>query len=126
MTVWCDHALIINPYRMTVCRSEKAYKRALKDAGVKKSDRRDWVNEGAHATVHIIPKTKRHDHLAIVCIDCSCGPTATQVIALLAHEAAHIWQRIRDHINEKSPSAEFEAYAIQNILGQLIEAYDQC
>ena len=45
------------------------------------------------------------------------------VYALLAHEATHIWQKIRENLGEESPSPEFEAYSIQNISQNLFDSY---
>lgn len=45
------------------------------------------------------------------------------VIAVLAHEAVHVWQELRRTINEKEPSPEFEAYVIEGITRQLTKGY---
>ena len=45
------------------------------------------------------------------------------VVGLIAHESAHVWQHIRRDIGENNPSPEFEAYAMQNIIMSLCEAY---
>lgn len=42
---------------------------------------------------------------------------------MLTHEAVHIWQEIKLQLGEKEPSYEFEAYSIQNISQNLMEAY---
>lgn len=47
------------------------------------------------------------------------------LLALLVHEAAHVWQAVRRDIGETEPSAEFEAYALQNITLQLCAAYSK-
>lgn len=48
-----------------------------------------------------------------------------ETVELLAHEAAHVWRDIRKSMGEKKPSSELEAYAIQNILSDLMTAYEQ-
>lgn len=45
------------------------------------------------------------------------------IIGLLVHEAMHVWRHIREDIGEDSPSAEFEAYALQHISMELMEAF---
>lgn len=45
------------------------------------------------------------------------------IIGLIVHEATHVWQRICEDCGETEPSAEAEAYAMQNITLELIEAY---
>lgn len=47
------------------------------------------------------------------------------IASLITHEAAHVWQAVRENIGEDSPSHEFEAYAMQAISGQLIDAYEK-
>lgn len=44
----------------------------------------------------------------------------SQIVSVLAHEAAHIYQEMRSDMGEKMPSAEFEAYTLQHILAELI------
>ena len=51
--------------------------------------------------------------------------SAVQVVGLLAHEATHVWQHVRDWMGEKSPSVEFEAYTVQAILQELLWAYNE-
>ena len=41
----------------------------------------------------------------------------------LAHESVHVWQFIKEHIGEDKAGHEQEAYAIENILVQLLAAY---
>lgn len=53
------------------------------------------------------------------------GRSANQVIGLLAHEAMHVWRALREDIGEKTPSSEFEAYTLQNIIMGLISAYQE-
>ncbi|MFZ5669116.1 MAG: hypothetical protein ACOY4K_06455 [Pseudomonadota bacterium] len=48
--------------------------------------------------------------------------TRGELIGLIVHEATHVWQFVRHHMNEASPSKEFEAYAMQAIAQSLIEA----
>lgn len=51
-----------------------------------------------------------------------CG--AIEIAGLLVHEAVHVWQAYaRDVINERDPSSEQEAYAIQGISQELLAEY---
>lgn len=45
------------------------------------------------------------------------------ITSILAHEATHVFQHLCDKIGEYKPSDEFEAYFIQNIYGDLADAY---
>jgi hypothetical protein len=46
-----------------------------------------------------------------------------QVLALLTHEAVHIWQFYCESIGERYPGKEQEAYAVQTISQNLWDAY---
>ncbi len=59
---------------------------------------------------------------AIVCVRPRGKRSRAQYAALIAHEAVHIWQRIRLELGEDSPSSEFEAYSVQSICQRLFEA----
>lgn len=58
-----------------------------------------------------------------VCEKAAKGRGHVEIAGILAHEGAHVWQLIRDHIGEKTPSSEFEAYAMQFIVMELLKAY---
>lgn len=51
------------------------------------------------------------------------GGRMLDVSALLVHESVHVFQKIKEYIEEEAPSAEFEAYAIQFIYGVLLAGY---
>lgn len=115
--------LLDGPY-LTLCQSQRAFHR---EARVLDPDceRIDFINPGASATTHFFTTAKGFPGLvAIVCIDVHDGKrTPAQVIALLAHEATHVWQRFCRKIGEDCPGTEIEAYAIQSITQELVDAY---
>lgn len=76
----------------------------------------------ANATTHYL-FSKHGDASIIVTLSDYKDRDPIQVAGLLTHEAVHIWQTIKEQINEKYPSREFEAYAIQQITQQLLWAY---
>lgn len=53
-------------------------------------------------------------------VDKEPGPV---VCGLLAHEATHVLQEFMGNIGEPNPSPEFEAYMMQVVAQDLIEAY---
>ena len=53
------------------------------------------------------------------------GKCSNGIVGLIVHEAVHVWQFVRENIGESNPSSEFEAYAIQAISQELIEAYSE-
>ena len=64
------------------------------------------------------------DSLAIVQIK-ECERSLIEVHGLLLHEAVHIWQRIKQRMNERDPSTEFEAYSIQAIAQDLFAMFEE-
>lgn len=46
-----------------------------------------------------------------------------EVLGLLAHECVHIKQQVMDDIGEHSPSDEFEAYFVQDLVTTLTKDY---
>lgn len=118
---YLDRTLIQMPIHFALCRDEKAFNKEMKRLKVPKEERPPFLVEGSHATVHHF-ENQDDGRISIVCLGTTKGRTREQVYGLLVHEAVHIWQEVRKLINEKSPSSEFEAYAIQNIAQALMEA----
>lgn len=48
-----------------------------------------------------------------LCLGAIEGAELPELVAIVAHEATHIWQCIRDHIVEKAPGREQEALAVE-------------
>lgn len=81
-----------------------------------------WVANGADATTHVL-ENQEHGLAAVVCLGDVGQRSPVDVAALLVHEAVHVWQAFCEHIGEKSPSNEFEAYSIQALSCELMAAY---
>ncbi len=125
---YCDTSLFISPIYYGLCTSEKAFSKELKRLKIPKSQRGDFItNEWSDATVHHFEKDGKE--ILIVCIDKKnnkeLNRDAIEIVGLLVHESVHIWQKIKEHIGERHPSAEFEAYSIQKISQELIDAYGE-
>lgn len=119
---WLDRVLVVSPYHIGLCTDAGAFERELKRMKIPKADRPGFIANGAGATVHFFEAS---DGMlsAVVCITRPKGVTRHALNGLLVHEAMHIWRRIRQWLGESKPSAEFEAYAIQHISQQLMEAF---
>jgi hypothetical protein len=79
-----------------------------------------FVREGATAATHYVWKDELL--IIIVALKVPRKTTRAQIYGLLIHEAVHVWQKILDHINEKTaPGREIEAYHIQTIAQAMIE-----
>ena len=117
---WCDRTLVLCPVFYAVCTSEKQFSREMKRLNVKEPPP-FLKSTHAHATGHHFEFEDRKT--SIVCMGSTKGRKLVEIVGLLAHEATHLWQAIRDHIGEHSPSIEFEAYSVQCITQQLIESW---
>lgn len=118
---WLSNTLIRNPLEVGLCKSEREYKRELKKLKLTSTD--TWLSLGAIATVHSFRNTVTNRRVALVCIDGSKKYNPRDLHETMTHEAVHLWQEIRQAIHEHEPSSEFEAYAIENLTKQLIDAY---
>jgi hypothetical protein len=114
--IWCDRGWI--PYHYGFCPDEAAWKRETKRLGAPLGD-----YPVADAMCTHLTDRKTEDNLTIVTVGHVKRP-ARIVITLLVHEAMHVWRQIREEIGEQTPSSEFEAYTMQNITLNLIEAYE--
>ena len=63
------------------------------------------------------------DNEIIVYVNKKCGASDSEVMALIVHEAVHVWQKIAELMGESEPSKEFEAYSIQTIFLGLLSLY---
>lgn len=122
---WLDRALMVSPYYYGLCCTEKQFHRELRRM---KIDRANWPpflnTPQANATLHTWNNAEGK-LMAIICIGDGHKHSIPQVHAMLVHEAVHLWQFIRQHIGEKAPSDEFEAYSVQTISQRLMEAYEE-
>jgi len=117
---WIDRTRIESQFCIGLCQTEKQYKHELKR--LKVSVTNDcWIAEDKDANVSEF--TCGGISVFIVSIRVQPKTTHLEIIGLLVHEAVHVWQRIKQSIGEDDPSDEFEAYAIQRIAQNLIDAY---
>lgn len=123
MSKWIDRALIISPVYYTLCTDEKDFYKQMKYIRMPIKEQPEFMVEGSGATTHSF-NCDDGRHVAIVCIGTD-NKNFGEVCSLLAHEAVHIFQFIRELMGEKNPSVEFEAYSIQMITQQLIIEYER-
>lgn len=117
---WLDRSLVIGPY-FTLCTSNQQFQRELKNLGVEEG--LQFLGKGAAATTYELEARDGYT-CCIVCIE-PRKRSAASLAGIMAHEAAHIWQRHEEDIGEQEASAEFEAYAIQNLTERLFEEYER-
>lgn len=119
---WLDRNLIRSPYHPTLCTTPAGFAHVLKYLKVPQDQTPAFVTGGRNATVHYFESPQRN-LCAVACISPTAEAEPIQIAALLVHEAVHIWQAVREDLNERSPSSEFEAYAIQAISQELMYEY---
>ena len=115
---WLGRSTVYAPH-LTLCLTEKDYIKACKY--LKDDYPRPWVSKDARATTHVYLKEGRVT--CIVTLDESKCEEQIDIICVLVHEAVHVWQELCESIGEDKPSAEFEAYSIQQISYRLINDY---
>ena len=120
--VWCRRDLIRSAY-YGLCIDERSFMLELKRLKVPRKEWPEFVSEGANATCHFFENAR--SRTAIVCLRGHKGRSATEIYGLLIHEAVHIWQDECRAMREKNPGSEIEAYAIQSVSQNLIEAYQR-
>jgi hypothetical protein len=116
--VWLDRGW--QPVAVGLCPSEKAWDREI----ARLNGTQPWpdnANHGGHTLLGVNDVTGQATIL--VAIGQGAERDAMEVILTLVHEAVHVWQFICNHIGEKAPGIEMEAYAIEEITRGLIEAY---
>lgn len=103
------------PYTYCFCPSARAWARL---ATISKRELGPYPDNAAMTT--LFKDYKRNQPVAVVTVGVR---KPIETVGLLAHEAMHVWRDMRETIGEKDPSSEFEAYAVHNILDQLMSAY---
>lgn len=117
---WLDRTLIAGPH-FCLCLNEEDYRQALKDI-----DNEDWDHEWVKSGGALAHWFKTESSLTvIITIDISKKRPIEEIHAMLVHEAVHMWQKFKEHINEQNPSIEFEAYSLQVICMRLFYSYSE-
>ncbi len=95
-----------------LCLSEKAWNRQLRKMEIDPKTEPYPTASGNCSTFRF---TKEGKTISLVTIDAShfTKHSGLTCLGLLVHELAHVWQAVLEDMNEKNPSIEFEAYALQ-------------
>ena len=115
-TVWCNTWIFGGAFCYGFCPSAKAWHATMKRLGYVAS----YPTTAGHATIF----TKDNQRTVVVTVAESHDKGDGVVVSsLILHEAVHVWQEWYSLIGESDPSAEFEAYMIQHIYIELMDAY---
>lgn len=119
--MWMNRSLLQGP-RVALVATEKQFLAAKRSAGVECAD--PLLEDTMQACVHSYTDSDG-DLVCIVGINlAACRKMdGISVAALLAHEAVHVWQRVRDRLRPGDLGREMEAYAVQNIVANLMHGY---
>lgn len=127
MKTYITDVLLKSPVPYALCTSEKLLRATLQDMGIPLELCPEFLPDNKGAVAHSFHNEQDpyHSYKIIVCIGISKSMQPIQIYSLLVHEAIHIWQAIRERMDESNPSSEFEAYSIQTISQNLMQAYDE-
>ncbi len=123
---WLDNTLVPAPLPYSLCRTEKEFRKLLRKLGLKLQNQPEYMPKGAGACTHFFNGASESDpDVVIVCFDKDAGYSTVESHVILTHEAVHVYQYQRDALGEATPGCEAEAYAIQTITHNLINAYER-
>lgn len=118
-TKWLDRRIAAAGPFLALCLSEAEFREACRRIKVEPEP---WVKTThSQATAHFFGGP--HGLTAIICIRDFEGRNPVEVAGLLVHEAVHVWQEYADHIGEREPGREQEAYAVQVIAQELMSEF---
>ena len=121
---WLDRSLVEAPFYFTLATTEEAFHKALRHLNVPRNSWPPFIsNAWSDATAHLFERGAKLTY--VVCIRVTDGLSLPQIAALITHEAVHMWQEARGRLGEKTPSNEFEAYAVQALTQRLLEEYER-
>lgn len=119
---WLNRYLIRSPIYYCLVLDKKEFKKKLDYLKIPKKDREPFVNPGSHATIHFFDNSDDSEEVAIICLSDTLEHSLAEVIGLLTHEVMHLWRAVRTNLGESKPSSEFEAYAMQGLIQNIISA----
>lgn len=121
-TRWLDRRIAAPGPFLALCLSEQEFKAAV--AHLKAGQELAWIKTShSQATAHTFEGP--NGLTVIVCLSDWRGRNPVEVAGLLVHEAVHAWQAYADHIGERTPGIEQEAYAIQSIAQELMAEFSR-
>lgn len=116
--VWLHHGPF--PSESVFVPNKKAWKKLMREL-----DAVDEPYPTTDAKVTTFYQTPR-GRVAVLTVGDHLGEKQNKLrlTALIAHEVQHIWQGIKNDVGETVPGAECEAYMVQWLLTQVLEAFE--
>lgn len=116
------------PVYIGFCPSPEAWRREMREHHKRDSDLPEYACANSDARTSYFQPTDGKSKQPIVLISLNLKFKARirraepHALALIAHEAVHVWQFICDEIGEESPSKEVSAYAVQMVFANTLKA----
>ena len=120
---WCDRTMFYFPDYYCLVSTPALFEQELKRMGLPERDWPPYTNTPtANGTLWEL-QTPEGKTAMIVTIKGWEDKDPIDVAGLIVHEATHIKQHVLRRMQEKEPSAEFEAYMMQNIAQNLMQCF---
>jgi hypothetical protein len=123
-----NRTLFSSPVDYGLCFDKADFIKTLKKMGLPPEEQPVFCASKAGASTHYFPGVSGSRDVIIITLNDTSGYTVNEVNGLLAHEAVHCWQHIKEHIGETcdiTAGYEFEAYAIQHIVFNLMTEFEE-
>lgn len=121
---WSTERILAAPIYWTVVTDERQFAPLISElyAPEESPDLRWFAGTDASGITHSYVSSTSGLR-SVVCLRNLDDLDPVAVVSLIAHEAMHVWQFVREYLGETTPSHEFEAYSVQIILQQLLGEY---
>lgn len=116
-TIWLDRGW--QPSYIGFCPSEKAWRRMLRHLNIDESYPYP-TTDGGTSTFE-----KDGKITLIITINNAEKVAPLSVIGLIVHECQHVWREIKENMGEHAPGSEQEAYALQILTQQCVDAFER-
>lgn len=107
------------PVHVGVAVDQQSYARELKRLGMVAPALHAYVSRGAAATTTLLDNDE-DTPILIIGLNFEKIIHLDQLVGVIAHELAHVWQYVLDIIGEAKASEELEAYYLQYWMQQII------
>jgi len=118
---WHNQSLLRNSVKYALATNQAEFDELLKYL---KQQPEACLPNKEQALTHSFERPGKHKTpFVVVCLDITRKQPDEKYIATLIHESVHVWQEFCEYIGEEKPSAEFEAYSIEQIAYNLLMDY---
>lgn len=116
---WLEMGAI--PINVGFTTSQRAFAKECRSFGVDNSH--EFLSGTGEASTHTFSDHDDNRNFQIVVTIHKKKRTILDLVWLLAHEATHVWQGIRERLGEKTPGHEMEAYTVAWLTKCFVEEY---